>query len=140
MKAIWASDPAEYHGRLVDFDPIVSRPRPVQTLGPNVHVGGAGPRACRRTLRYADGWMPLLHRGDDDVDKHVRNLGAEAEALGRSLQGFEVSVCDPPFDPRMLDAYQEVGIDRVLMRVTPDDADKGLADLDRIERLARGIA
>ena len=30
MKTIWADDPAEYHGEFVDFDPIFSKPKPVQ--------------------------------------------------------------------------------------------------------------
>ncbi len=90
MKAIWANDPAEYHGSFVDFDPIVTTPRPIQIGGPKIHLGGAGPRAYRRALRYADGWMPLLHRGDDDVIKHVQSVRREAEMLGRSLDGFEI--------------------------------------------------
>ena len=40
MKAIWTQDEAEYHGRLVDFDPIWSWPKPAQRPHPPVVVGG----------------------------------------------------------------------------------------------------
>src|SRR4030081_1951329 len=40
MKAIWTQDDAEYHGELVDFDPIWSWPKPVQKPHPPVIVGG----------------------------------------------------------------------------------------------------
>ena len=31
MKAIWADDEAEYHGKHVDFDPIWQWPKPLQS-------------------------------------------------------------------------------------------------------------
>src|ERR671929_1110653 len=30
LREIWTQDPAEHHGEFVDFDPIFSRPKPVQ--------------------------------------------------------------------------------------------------------------
>jgi probable F420-dependent oxidoreductase len=139
MKAIWATDPAGYDGTLVHVQPVVSRPRPVQPGGPKVHLGGAGPRAYRRALQFADGWMPLLHRGDDDVLKHLAALPAEAQRLGRSLDGFEISICEPPYDLAVLQAYAEAGVHRALMRVTPDNPDLALGELDHIARLAQQL-
>ena len=43
MKAIWAEDEAEFHGRFVNFDPIWSWPKPVQEPHPPILVGGSGP-------------------------------------------------------------------------------------------------
>src|SRR3954452_9036761 len=56
IKAIWTSEEAEYHGKLVDFAPIWQWPKP--DVVPPVFVGGNGPRVEDRVLRYADGWMP----------------------------------------------------------------------------------
>ena len=43
MKVIWSESQAEYHGKLVDFDPVMTWPKPVQKPHPPIHVGGAFP-------------------------------------------------------------------------------------------------
>src|ERR671926_1362353 len=52
MKAIWAEDEAEYHGRHVDFDPIWSWPKPRQRPHPPVLVGGLGEKVLDRVVAY----------------------------------------------------------------------------------------
>jgi probable F420-dependent oxidoreductase len=58
MTAIWTQPEAEYHGALVDFEPIIAWPKPVQKPHPPIIVGGGFPHAARRAVRYCDGWMP----------------------------------------------------------------------------------
>jgi probable F420-dependent oxidoreductase len=43
MKAIWTQSKAEYHGEFVNFDPMMTWPKPVQKPHPPVIVGGAFP-------------------------------------------------------------------------------------------------
>src|SRR5512143_2164356 len=59
MKTIWRDDDAAYHGELVDFDPIWSWPKPVQKPHPPIYLGGHGPKALARVVRYCDGWLPI---------------------------------------------------------------------------------
>ena len=42
MKELWTKREAEYHGKFVDFPPIVSLPKPVQKPHPPVYLGGMG--------------------------------------------------------------------------------------------------
>ena len=58
MKLIWTRDNAEYHGEIVDFPPMTSRPKPVQQPHPPIIVGGAFRHAARRAIRYGDGLLP----------------------------------------------------------------------------------
>src|SRR5205814_380156 len=58
MKVIWTRGSAEYHGEIVDFPPMISRPKPVQKPHPPVIVGGAFRHAARRAIRYGDGLLP----------------------------------------------------------------------------------
>ncbi len=58
MKEIWTKSKAEYHGEFVNFDPMMTWPKPVQKPHPPIIVGGAFPFGARRALRYGDGWMP----------------------------------------------------------------------------------
>src|SRR3954468_19473393 len=58
MKAIWTQSKPEYHGEFVNFDPMMTWPKPVQKPHPPIIVGGAFPFGARRALHYGDGWMP----------------------------------------------------------------------------------
>ncbi|MBR1212847.1 LLM class F420-dependent oxidoreductase [Bradyrhizobium sp. JYMT SZCCT0180] len=58
MKEIWTKSKPEYHGEFVNFDPMMTWPKPVQKPHPPIIVGGAFPFGARRALRYGDGWMP----------------------------------------------------------------------------------
>ena len=64
MKAIWTQEKAEYHGELVDFDPVFAWPKPVQKPHPPIHVGGAFPGrgAPRDPLRRRLGADPRAGR------------------------------------------------------------------------------
>jgi len=140
MKKIWTEERAEYHGEHVSFDPIFAWPKPARKPHPPVHVGGAFPGGMRRALRYGDGWIPLMGRGDDDVVKHLPALRAEAAKLGRSLEGFEVSVYGAPPDPEKLRAYRDAGIARVLFFVPPAPRDEALRVLDGYAAVAQKAA
>ena len=58
MKVIWTKSKAEYHGEFVNFDPMMTWPKPAQKPHPPIMVGGAFPYGARRAVRYGDGWMP----------------------------------------------------------------------------------
>lgn len=135
MKEIWAHDRAEYHGRFVDFDPIFSWPKPMQEPHPPIHVGGRIPGGLRRALRWGQGWIPLLGRGDSDFAEHMATVRRTADEVGRDLTGFEVSVYGSGPDLDALERYRAAGIARVLLFVPPMDADAGRAALDVYEPL-----
>jgi probable F420-dependent oxidoreductase len=80
MKAIWANDEAEYHGRYVDFDPIFAWPKPLQQPHPPVLVGGVGPTVLDRVLAYGDEWFPNAF---DRLGERVAELQQRAEEAGR---------------------------------------------------------
>src|SRR5581483_6005752 len=63
MKEIWTKKDAEYHGELVNFDPIFAWPKPVHKPYPPIIVGGAFPKAAQRAIAYGDGWIPLARGG-----------------------------------------------------------------------------
>ena len=53
LKQAWTGEPFEFRGRTVRV-----LPTPAQPGGPNVTLGGSGPKAARRAARIADGFMP----------------------------------------------------------------------------------
>ena len=57
IKALWTNDPAEYHGKYVDFPPSYSRPKPVQKPHPPIFVGGNSDATVKRIIRHDAGWI-----------------------------------------------------------------------------------
>ena len=83
MKVIWTKSKAEYHGEFVNFDPMMTWPKPAQKPHPPILVGGAFPYGARRALRYGDGWMPLRARA---AYPEVRELVPEVPRDGEGGQ------------------------------------------------------
>ena len=93
MKAIWTQSKPEYHGEFVNFDPMMTWPKPVQKPHPPVIVGGAFPHGARRAVRYGDGWIPLAGRpGYGDVFETVPKFRAMLQEAGRdpAVPGFDL--------------------------------------------------
>ena len=53
MRELWTREEAEFHGELVDFDPIWSWPKPVQIPLP-VLVGGNTENTMKRVIAFGD--------------------------------------------------------------------------------------
>ena len=128
MKAIWADDPAEYHGDMVDFDPIWSKPKPVQTPHPPIHVGGASPWGPRRAARYGDGWMPINGRGSmlDELDV----LAEECAKNDRDVSEIELSLYAAPPDADEVKRHEDAGVARFVFGLPPMGADALIPLLD----------
>jgi probable F420-dependent oxidoreductase len=136
MKAIWTAEQAEYHGERVSFEPIISNPKPRQKPHPPIHVGGAFPGGMRRAVRYGDGWIPLLGRGDDDVVDHLPAFRKAAQEAGRNPDDIEISVYACPPDKELVQRYADAGITRVVFGVPPAASDVVLPFLDKLAELA----
>jgi len=139
MKAIWANEKAEYHGEFVDFDPIYSNPKPVQTPHPPIHVGGAAPWGIKRALRYGDGWIPLAGRGDTDVVEDLALFRKMAVEADRDPDSMEVSLYVAPNDPDELARLRDAGLTRVLFIGFPMAAKDLLPMLDDYAELAQKV-
>ena len=59
LRSLWTDDESEYHGRHVDFGPLLSYPKPVQRPHPPVMLGNWGPVGIRHVIEYADQWGPV---------------------------------------------------------------------------------
>ena len=55
--ALWIAEPAEYHGKYVDFPLSYSRPKPVQQPHPPIYIGGNSNATVKRVIRHEAGWI-----------------------------------------------------------------------------------
>ncbi len=129
MKAIWTREKAEYHGDLVDFDPIFMWPKPVQKPHPPIHVGGGFPGGARRAIRYGDGWLPIGGR-DGDIAEHIEQFREMAREARRDPVTLEVSVFAAKPEKDVLARYRDAGIARVVLMLPPAARDDILPILD----------
>jgi probable F420-dependent oxidoreductase len=137
MKAIWTQSKAEYHGKLVDFDPIMTWPKPQQLPHPPIHVGGGFPKGAKRAVEYGDGWMPIF--GRDEIVSRLPELRSMLEAAGRDPAAFEVSIFGMGPAPAELAKVRDAGVTRVVFGLPPEPAEKALPLLDRYAELARSV-
>ena len=137
MKEIWTKSKAEFHGKHVDFDPIMTWPKPVQQPHPPIHVGGGFPAAAKRAIEYGDGWMPIF--GRNEITSKLPELRSMLEAAGRDPKTFEVTIFGMGPLPAELEKARAAGITRVIFGLPPEPAEKVLPLLDRYAELARSV-
>ena len=138
MKAIWSEDPAEYHGDLVDFDPIFSKPKPVQSPHPPIHLGGSSPQGPRRAARYGDGWMPINGRGSTMLDD-LPVLAEECKKNDRDISQIELSLYMVPPDSESAKTHEDGGVKRFIFGLPPAPADKVVPILDRYAEVISAV-
>jgi probable F420-dependent oxidoreductase len=133
MKVIWTKSKAEYHGEFVNFDPMMTWPKPVQKPHPPVIVGGAFPYSARRAIRYGNGWIPQAARGGyqeiADLIPEFRKMAAEA---GRNADDIAITVWFPRRDLELMKRYADLGVERVVFNVDSEKADKAMPVIDEI--------
>ena len=144
MKTIWQQETASYDGNLVYFGPMRCGPKPVQLPHPPIFIGG-GPSNLDRVVAYGDGWIPSTTVDTAEAFlKHVEDLQRRAEAAGRGplpVTGIHVVDVDEfsagrrEFTDRDWDAYEEAGLDRVVLSV-PVARDAVLRQVDRYAHFA----
>ena len=136
MKEIWSNDKPEYHGKIIDFPPMQTWPKPVQKPHPPIIVGGAFRLAARRALRYGDGLIPAAaSAGSGGPEEFMPRLRQMAEEAGRDPKSLSVTLGGAPEDPDLLKRNRDLGITRMTVRLPPAKADEILPVLDRWAKL-----
>jgi probable F420-dependent oxidoreductase len=135
MRRIWTDEAAEYHGEYVDFDPIWSYPKPVQSPPP-VLVGGMGPTVEDRVIAFGDAWL-AMGVTEDNLDEFAdRVTGLQRRAADAGRDRIPVSLFGASSRPGITERYAAAGVDRCLYLVP--DAD-GAAVTDKLDRLAERL-
>ena len=128
MREIWTQPKAEFHGKFVDFDPMMTWPKPMQKPHPPVIVGGGVPYGARRALAYGNGWVPNATRPGYRLLDRMDEYREMEKAAGRKVP---ISAFGVEHDPKSWNAYENAGIDRIILSVPSEPADTILPILDR---------
>jgi probable F420-dependent oxidoreductase len=145
MKTLWSEEEAEYHGTLVDFDPVWQWPKPVQQPNPPILIAGAHPKVLERVARYGDGWLPLVvpevSPGMEgrvtplaELVEWVPRLNQLAADAGRPVPKITTSGLRPSAEA--LEILDGLGVERMVARVSS----AAMADVQaELETLASDI-
>lgn len=125
VRALWTQPEAEFHGRFVDFAPVV-RVRPYQFPHPPILVGSHGASGLRRVVEYGEEWFPWFP--DPSIDLHLeedmRELTRLCAEAGR--EPARVSVVLGKLDEAVLERCAEAGVYRCAIGLVP----RTRADID----------
>jgi len=140
MKEIWTKSKAEYHGEFVNFDPMMTWPKPVQKPHPPILVGGAYPYSARRAVRYADGWMPQVTKGNPtpltELIPLFRQMCTEA---GRDPAKMDISIGGQAPDLDLAMRYRDLGVNIMSTSLPSEKRDTILPILDKWVALMRAV-
>ena len=137
MKELWTTDISEFHGKYIDFPPLICDPKPVQKPHPPILVGGELDAAARRIANYGDGWLPRARNTSQYQDpgklssarRHIEEL---MTARGRDISNLYVTMWDAPHDRDMNRRFFEAGANRVVHMLNTTDEKSAYEDLERV--------
>ena len=87
VRALWRDTPASFQGRFTRFEGVSIDPKPVQTPGPPIWIGGRSDAALVRAARQGDGWLSYVVHAARYAQSAAR-IREEAGRAGRALDRF----------------------------------------------------
>ena len=99
----------------MNFEKIISNPKPIQKPPPPILMGGATRNSLKRVARYCDGWMPIDALLSKPAEM-VRQLHSFLKEEGRAPWAILLSVfCQRNRDPQALTIYEDAGFTRAII-------------------------
>ena len=140
IQSLWQSPVTDYEGNYIQLAGCRMDPKPVQAGGIPLIVGGHSPAGFRRATAYGDGWYGFQL----NLDQVATMKSALTEALddaGRSWSNFEL-IITPPYQitPDQLKAYEDLGVDRLILHLGSQKPDRIAARLDWVSDLMNHLA
>jgi probable F420-dependent oxidoreductase len=128
IKALWTAEPAEYHGKYVDFDPSYMRPKPVRQPHPPIYIGGDSDATVKRVIRHEAGWIsnPL------PVEALTRRIDQMRDGASRDVP---LAMFGTPQNPDYWRAAEELGFGQLALLLPTRPLDESLRLLDEYAAL-----
>ncbi|MGO9067687.1 LLM class F420-dependent oxidoreductase [Mycobacterium sp.] len=128
IKALWTTEPAEYHGKYVDFPSSYSRPKPVRQPHPPIFIGGNSDATVKRVIRHDAGWIsnPL------PVEQLSRRTDQLREGAGHDVP---LAMFGTPNDIDYWRAADDLGFGQVALLLPTRPHDESLRLLDEYAAL-----
>jgi len=123
IKALWTDEPAEYHGKYVDFEPTHLRPKPVQAPHPPIYIGGNSDATVKRIIRHGAGWIS----NPFPEDQLAKRIGQLKEGAGHEVP---LAMFGTPVDAQYWSAVENLGFGQVALILPSLPREESLRLLD----------
>lgn len=123
IKALWTDEPAEYHGKHVDFPPCYIRPKPVQQPHPPIYIGGNSDATMKRVVRHEAGWIS----NPFPIEEVSRRVGQLRDAAGYDVP---LAMFGAPKEIEYWRAAEDLGFDQLALLLPTKPRDESLRLLD----------
>ena len=131
MKEIWTKEEAEFHGKYIDFPPIICNPKPAQNPHPPVLLGGNAKNVLKRVAKWGDGWLPI-RLSPEDIVKAQQELLKLCDTEDRDPSTIQITMHSLPPDKELIARFEEIGVDRVLVGVASATQEEIFKELEVI--------
>ncbi|MFI5506301.1 LLM class F420-dependent oxidoreductase [Mycobacterium sp. NPDC051804] len=123
IRTLWTDEPAEFHGKYVDFDSSYLRPKPMQKPHPPIYIGGDSAATVKRIIRHEAGWISNAFPAEH-LAKRISQL--------RDGAGHDVPLAQfgTPVDPDYWHAVEDLGFGQVALLLPTKPLDESLRLLD----------
>jgi probable F420-dependent oxidoreductase len=136
MKAMWRDEISEFHGEYVNFDPMLSYPKPLQAGGPPIWIGANSKYIPDRVAEYGDGWTPV---GGYPTSGTVEQLKDACAKRGRRFEDLTLGLFFAPTKEERCRALMAEGYTELVFAVPSEGADTVLPRLDTLAKLAEKL-
>jgi len=123
IKALWTEEPAEYHGKYVDFDASYIRPKPVQKPHPPIFIGGDSDATVKRVVRHNAGWIS----NPNPVEALKKRIGQMRDNAGHDVP---LAMFGTPVKSDYWHAVDDLGFGQVALLLPTLPKDESLKLLD----------
>jgi probable F420-dependent oxidoreductase len=123
IKILWTEEPAEFHGKYVDFESSYLKPKPVRKPHPPIFVGGFSDATAKRIIRHDAGWIA----NPFPVEDLTKFIGKLRDGAGHDVP---LATFGTPPDLGYWKALEDLGFGRIALLLPTAPKDETLKKLD----------
>jgi probable F420-dependent oxidoreductase len=131
IKALWIDEPAEFHGKYVNFDSSYLRPKPVQNPHPPIFIGGDSDATVKRVIRHDAGWIS----NPAPVEALKKRIDQLRDGAGHDVP---LATFGTPVKPDYWKALDDLGYRQVALMLPTLPKDESLKLLDEYAAAVEG--
>ncbi|MDA1074535.1 MAG: LLM class F420-dependent oxidoreductase [Proteobacteria bacterium] len=134
LTSLWTQPTTSYQGEHFNLPACRMDPKPVQSPHIPIIVGGHSKRALRRTAEYGQGWYGFALNPSHTAPL-LKDLDAALATVGRTRKDCEIVITPNAVDADTIKEFADLGVDRLVLQLGSQRADRIDRRLGELETL-----